>query len=45
MNSVWSSISLLRYADRWTRYGTYTQPDPCAPAPDLTSEQWQERDK
>lgn len=31
MLEIWYPQSLIEYADRWVEFGTWTQPDPCAP--------------
>ncbi|MEK7413668.1 MAG: RNA polymerase sigma factor [Planctomycetota bacterium] len=38
-------LRLLTYADRWATQGVWTLPDPVAPAPHLTEQQWAERTK
>ncbi|MDD5148842.1 MAG: hypothetical protein PHH08_05255, partial [Candidatus ainarchaeum sp.] len=37
MASVWNDTAQLTYADRWVSFGTWTQPDTCAPMTGLCS--------
>lgn len=32
LEPVWNDPTFIAYADRWVTHGTWTQPDPCAPA-------------
>lgn len=32
MLEIWYPKSLIEYSDRWVEFGTWTQPDPCAPS-------------
>jgi hypothetical protein len=43
LKAVWQNRTVLELVDRWVALGHWTQPDPCAPAPALTSQQWANR--
>jgi hypothetical protein len=32
VNSIWNNSLFIDYVDRWVTFGTWAQPDPCAPA-------------
>jgi hypothetical protein len=46
LQTAWpeTNIRILDYADRWVKYGVAVQNDPCAPAPDLTSAQFDSKE-